>query len=232
MEYTSELSTEAADFLRVGQLLDAAGYSGEGEDFELIEFVYAASQLIPHPGGTDAHRHYIRSALTDEYRELIGKGLEEDVVPSYLLGSVAWRIAASEHSERTEEELKQLLDRSVRGIAQSRQEFNAGDERAFYAAFATHTIDFGQDYETSRRRTLLRLTRHIEQRVYEARRGTPMLALENEKSPRQSLWRHLVRGMAVIALKDAYSIQPPEDQRDEHGAWQLPPVEEEDEGGL
>lgn len=222
-----ELSVEAEKFLQTGKLFDAAGFSGEGGEFELYDFVEAASDLIPYHFDTDEYRDDVRSALVSECRELQEKGYKEDRVASYLLGSVMWRVSSSDSLDASPKELKALLARTVHNITQSREAFGRGDEKLFHFAFANYTESFGSGYSTGRRHSLRQLCRHIENVTSSERRSVMPVVEQGERVS----WRHhVLRGMAIIAMKDAYLIQPPADQTDENGAWQLPHERDEDDG--
>lgn len=226
MSQKIELLPEVDNFLKTGKLFDALGFSGEGEEFEMIDFIDAAAEVIPNRFGSDEHRRYIKSSLAQESRELEAKGYNEDTAASYLLGSVMWRISVADGpSAIPQSEIEQLLSRSVMNIMQSREMYGRGDERLFHMAFANYTEQFGQDYPRHKRRALRQLTMYIEHSIYEARSMKPQL-VERDKV---SLWKHVLNGMAIIAMKDGYAIQPPPDQTDKDGAWQLPREQEDEE---
>lgn len=225
MSNISELSPEAARFLQIGRLIDATGFNGDDNQFDIVDFVEAASDVIPPHSDTEEYRTYIQSALASECRELQLKGYREDSVASYLLGSVMWRISASEDAGLTIEDTKNVLARTVHSIALSRESFGRGDEKLFHFAFANYTQSFGDDYEPGKRRKLRHLSRFIEHQTYSAKREV-MPVIERQ---RRSMWYHVLNGMATIAMKDGYLIQPPEDQRDENGAWQLPHERDEED---
>lgn len=221
-----ELTIEAERFLKVGKLFDATGFSGESGEFELYDFIEAASEVIPHHPDTEEFRTYVRSSLAGEARELERKGYSEDMAASYLLGSVMWRVGSSDSLDITPNELDSLLARSVHNIVQSREVFGRGDEKQFQRAFANYTESFGADYPASKRRMLRKLCQRIEHLTYNERRNVMPLA---ERGERISWGQHIIRGMATIAMVDGYKIQPPHEQTDENGAWQLPHERDEDD---
>ncbi len=216
---TPELALRTERFLKVGKLFDATGFSGEGGEFELYDFVEAASEVIPHHTDNDEYRTYIRSSLASEARELERKGYSEDMSASYLLGSVMWRISSSDSLDLAPDELDSLLARTVHNIVQSREVFGRGDEKQFQRAFANYTESFAVDYPNRKRRILRRLCRRIEHLSYDERRNVSPLV---ERDAQISWKQHLIRGMASIAMVEGYKMQPPPEQTDDGGAWQLP----------
>lgn len=222
-----ELSTEAAEFLKIGKLFDAAGYSGEGGAFDLVDFIEAASDAIPYHSSTEEYSKYIRSALADEYEAVLSRGCREDDAPSYMMGSVIWRICASDDNTKSTEELKQLLTRTVSSIGQSERMFGRGSMKLFHFAFANYTVTFGQDYPYQERRTLRKLSQHVEHAIHSFKRAK--LPRMEEQRRRESIWPHVISSLAFIAMKEGYMIQPPVEQTDEKGAWQLPYGEDEED---
>lgn len=204
MRPTETLSPETERYLRTGKLLDAAGFGGRETSFDLVDFIEAASDVIPFHSDTDEYHKYIRSSLVKEYEELHSKGYRDGNAASYLLGSSLWRVAANDPTKDSGIEV--VLTRAVHDIVLSRRTLGYGNERIFHMGFSRYTMIFGPDYPPHERRRLQKLCMLIEDESCQARRAKELA--ESFVAP-PSYRQFLLGSLAGIALMHGvYAPQP------------------------
>jgi hypothetical protein len=232
-EYTRVIMSSAMERItdyhdrRFDELYDVLGFSGDIPEIDLTEYVLVAERVIPTLSDSDEYRRYIRSSLSEEFKGLERSGMSDGDKASYLLGAAVWKQSMSDPRAVELSRHEQLVDRSVQNIRLSRQTYGYGSEKSFLIAIMNYTEQFADMYDTPTRRHLYKLCRHSDAAVRASSRlkSADILPEPRAKKP----WLpYVITALASIAMVPGYRIQPPEDQQDDDGAWQLPKYTEND----
>jgi hypothetical protein len=203
-------------------LFDALGFSGEYREYDEIDTMIAMRDYLlanqpPQAEGGDIERTVIAVCRTlrdtHEY--------SDDDRASAALGWTIGRKIATD-TEASVVEGKALVDRSLQNVRIRQDSLGQGSLDLFYGGFleaACTQAYVAPDWQQKHIRQIVAYTAH---RQYDIRRRERIAG-------RPSMWPHLLRGLAPIAMVQGYYVQPPADQRDENGAWQLPHEREEDD---
>lgn len=203
-------------------LFDALGFSGEYHEYDEIDAMVAMKEYLlagqdPQAEGGDIERAVISVCRTLRDNAAYSDGDRASAALGWTIGR-----KITTDTETSIDESQALVDRSLQNVRIRQDGWRQGSLELFYGGFleaACAQAYVAPDWQQKDIRKIVSYTAH---RQYDIRRRERM-------ANRPSMWPHLLRGLATIAMVQGYCVQPPADQRDENGTWQLPHEREEDD---
>ncbi len=202
-------------------LFDALGFSGEPREYDEVDAMIAMKDFLltghdPETEGGDIERKVIR--VCRALRNPIYSG---DDRASAALGWAVGRKVSTDLDEVIIED-RALIDRALQNLQMRREVWGQGSLDLFFRGFleaATSQSLVAPDWQQ----------KHIRRVVAYTARHQHNLRKREQGSERPSIWPHVMRGLASIAMIHGYKIVPPPEQTDTDGSWRIPEQRESDE---
>ena len=207
-------------------VFDTLGFNGEDADYEEVGSLAAISDFWHEQSGVSLD--VVQQEVVTVYRQLQeGYGGDESDMASLLLGVAVGKKVSDPVAVDRASQSKELIARAFQNMALTQDLYGKGNAKLLYGAILNMAC-------AAAGKTDREHSKHIQAMVrYAASWHTDLdrrRRAEHRERNRGSWWPHVVRGIATIAMVQGYQVQPPRDQQDENGAWQLPhELEDEDD---
>lgn len=205
-------------------VFDTLGFNGEDAKYEEVGSLAAISDFWHEQSGGPLEA--VQQEVVTIYRQLQERyGGDESDMASLLLGvAVGKKVSAPVAAGRAPQS-RELIARAFLNMALTQDLYGKGNEKLLYGAILNMACAAAGKADREHSKHIQAMVRHAASwhtNLDHRRRA------ERRERSRGNWWPHIVRGIAMIAMVQGYQVQPPPDQRDENGAWQLP-HEREDE---
>ena len=202
-------------------LFDALGFSGRYHEYDEIDAMIAMKDFLLAEQDVTTEGGDIERTVINVCRALRDKPYRDDERASAALGWAVGRKVAADPDELVPDD-KALIDRALQNIQIQRETWAQGSLELFYGAFLEAACEYSTVAAQGQQKHIRRVV------AYTADRQAGYRRVERASS-KPSIWPNILRGLASIAMVDAYKIVPPHDQTGEDGSWQPPhPWEGED----
>lgn len=221
MKWSVERSELGLDSRQADVLFDVLGFSGEPREYDEVDAMIAMKDflLVDHNAqteGGDIERTVIRVC-----RALRNPAYSDDERASAALGWTVGRKVSTDTDEVMAED-RVLIDRAFRNMQLRREVWGQGSLDLFYGGFLEAACTCSSVAPSWQQK-------HIRRVVAYTARHQHSLRKRELSTERPSIWPHIVRGLASIAMIEGYKIVPPADQTDTDGSWRIPEQRESDE---
>lgn len=199
-------------------VFDTLGFNGEDTEYEEVGSLAAISDFLHEQ--SNGSLEAARQEVVTVYRQLQERhGGDENDMASALLGVAIGKKVSAPTAVSRAPQSRELIARAFQNMALTQDLYGRGNDMLLYGAILHMAC-------TAAGRADREHSKHIQAMVrYAASWHTDLdrrRRAERRERNRSSWWPHVIRGIGMIAMVQGYQVQPPPDQRDENGAWQLP----------
>lgn len=209
------------DMHQADAVFDVLGFSGEPREYDEVDAMIAMKDFLLAGHDVEAEGGDIERTVVRVCRALRKPEYTDDERASAALGWTIGRKVSTDTDEVIVED-RALIDRALRNLQMRREVWKEGSLELFYGGFLEAAVSQSAVSPGWQQKHIRRVVAYTARSQYSLRK-------RERDAARPSVWPHVLRGLANIAMVEGYRVVPPADQTDTDGSWRIPEQRESDE---